>query len=233
MRRLALWTRLLIAPTLVLAACSSNNGQPAKKPASTVATIAPVATRVATVAPTTALTRTSPPSATRSRTPAPRTPTPSPTPQTTTAITGFGATDAVWNTKHKEANGVQAGSAYDPQSGGTPLFADVNHASGRVVGFTMQFAGSGLSSADAKTRARALLPSDVAVVYDDMHPQCEAIQYKSATLGKVFADPKIGDPDGLVDLTLSSLAASGTLDPAHVSTAAMGLGSSQDRSSSC
>jgi len=163
---------------------------------------------------------------------------------TSVAFAGYGTLDAEWSSRHKQDSSKVAGAAYDQQASGTDRFAAVQHTSGRITGFTMQYDDGGIPIGTAQEIAREQLPSDATVLLDRVaagalaNPQCQMVEYQSAILATFFADPKIGDPQGYVDVIFStSNGANGdaTYDPNHVDTISVnvGGGAGQLQSASC
>lgn len=162
---------------------------------------------------------------------------------TSVAFAGYGTLDAEWSTRHKADASKNAGTAYDRQASGTDRFALVQHSSsGRIIGFTMQYDDGGIAIGTAQEVAREQLPSDATVLLDRVaagalaDPQCQMLEYQSASLAAFFADPKIGDPQGYVDVIFSTSnrpSGDATYDPNHVDTISIGLGGGADQLASC
>ncbi|MBI1759526.1 MAG: hypothetical protein HYR62_09930 [Actinobacteria bacterium] len=117
------------------------------------------------------------------------------------ALTGFGATDADWRSRHLPDPARPAGTAYNPD----PLipavdgkmgarYFDVVHTAGRVLGYTVAIdPGSGL--AGARRTALAELPGDAREVWSAPLGSCSLVQLRSATLARVLGNL---DPTGSV-----------------------------------
>jgi len=156
-------------------------------------------------------------------------------------LVGVGATDEVWSSLHREVQRRPNGLAYSPQTvydplpDGTNRFAAVAHSEGLIIGFLMQFPRDGVSADSAKRSIGELLPSDVQIRFDHVFAKCEIVGLQSATIGREFSKPKIGDPEGLLLLTLSSLNVGGgdRLEPAHVTEANLTLGHVGDDKAQC
>jgi hypothetical protein len=171
---------------------------------------------------------------------------PSPTvPPATTGFTGLGATRAQWETRHRPAFGTTPGSAYDPincpDGHSFPRYAalDWNERTGILVGLTIQYCSpDGVPISVALRDVAALLPPDATVVGHvlaleaDGSSTCETF-YRSATFGRVAADPALGDPDGVVSAAFSSPNFTdpfsfGLYNPQHVIETSVSLGSMPD-----
>jgi hypothetical protein len=85
----------------------------------------------------------------------PPSPTQAPSAPPTVAVLGFGATDAEWNSRHRQTPGFTAGAVYDadpslPQVNGHvgSRYIAVSHEQGRVLGYSMAFhPGTGIKEA--------------------------------------------------------------------------------------
>ena len=101
----------------------------------------------------------------------------------------------------------------------------------RVDGYTQAFV-NGTNGAEAKAEVLALMPRDTKttaffVRHDSIGNSCAFWNIKSATLGRWFSAPKIGDPTGIMGIELSTIDSAGNsvYDPSHVTSASVGLGS--------
>lgn len=179
------------------------------------------------------------------------------------AITGLGATDAVWGSLHKLVTRVPNGaqitdeSVYDALPSGYGRFSIVVHVHGHIKQFILGFPGDDASIDVAKQQARTLLPSDAVLVSDEVGGACELQLYQSAALGEVFADPLLGtpgafengdsskadfevvasghggDPDGFVDVELLSPAQYSQFNSAHVVDVSIRPGTAEDQPPDC
>jgi len=173
---------VMAAAGLALAGCSSSSTSSASSQAGVVTTTPAAAT---TAAPTTS---------------------------DTSGLSGFGANRAPWDAAHVADTRFAAGSTYDadPRLGESERFDDayyaVLHDQGRVSGYQQRFPrGTTVRKALAAVRQQDM-PADATVVWQRELDTCYQVQFRSATLDKVFSvDPsglgkfkqKIsGDPDG-------------------------------------
>jgi hypothetical protein len=146
--------------------------------------------------------------------------------------TGLGATKANWESAHpKETSGCSAGTCYGPtiNSEGTHEFRLVTTTpEGRIDGYEQSFS-DGTSAAAAKEAVQRLLPSDTRTIsFTVAHTStgsCGLWNVQSATLGRWFADPKVGDGRGVMGIDLFSEGASGesAYSASNVTTAIVSL----------
>ncbi len=208
---------MTFAVVLALAACSGG---------------APVAwTSPSTVAP--APTRTAP---STSPTPTTASPTASPvdsatpdasssSPAPVLAVTDYGATLAVWATRHKADERFDPGAMWDATSGWGPdeanndKFNDLVVTGGRVLRYDMYLPRPAVAAATAIALATATLPRDATIVWRRQFAACYAVQLSSPALGKLLAGAPFANPQGQVQLQLRSGSPTGTgtpFDPAAV-----------------
>lgn len=99
----------------------------------------------------------------------------------TDLLTGFGALDAIWQSRHTEDGGRYApGMSYDNNR-----FGAVLHLDGRVMGFDINF-GRGTSFEVARAAVLEQLPPDTTVAWSKDLAECRVFQLQSPTLGKVL-----------------------------------------------
>jgi hypothetical protein len=163
---------------------------------------------------------------------------PPPTPAPTAVkLPGIGALVTDWDNTHQVDPAVSDGSAYLPKvSQGGDTWYGVQKNQGRVIGFTFNLDDPGEPAAAAELYASEwILPGDAHQVYSitldatNGLSGCRFEQFQSPTLGSLFADPQIGDAQGLVDLELfNGLNPSPSFDADHVDTVIVTLGSSGD-----
>jgi hypothetical protein len=146
--------------------------------------------------------------------------------------TGLGAPKANWESAHpKETSGCSAGTCYGPaiNSEGTPEFRVVTTTpEGRIDGYEQSFP-HGTSAAAAKKAVQRLLPSDTRTtsftVPHTSTGSCGLWNVQSATLGRWFANPKVGDGRGVMGIDLFSEGTNGesAYSASNVTTAIMSL----------
>ncbi len=127
---------------------------------------------------------------------------------TSPAVTGFGATDAAWNSSHKADTHFAPGAAYNPNPavpGGTE-YAAVSHENGHVLDYEYRFKDKPIGAAKADV-LRTQFPADVKVVWFTVKRTCAQMMVTSATLGKVLRAKPIGDSHGSALVEFSSGAA--------------------------
>ncbi len=153
------------------------------------------------------------------------------------AWTGLGAMLAAWESAHpKNSEGCSAGGCYGGRvmSSGSEtdefkLLRTTEEPENRVTGFERAFP-DGTSVGAAKDALLRLMPSDTrTTLYTVDHTEtgsCGLWNLKSATLGKWFAGKKVGDPQGVIGVVLSTTSESEkpTFDSNNVSTAGVGVG---------
>src|SRR5487761_32961 len=139
-----------------------------------------------------------------------------PTKSPSSALTGFGATDAAWNAHHTADTDFAVGAAYNPDpnlpkiNGHTGAhYVATNHSNGRVLGYMMNFT-SGTSVATAKTSVLQEFPADASIIWFAVRDSCAQLEVKSAMLGAELGDPQIGDPDGLAFVEVDTVHSDGT-----------------------
>lgn len=165
------------------------------------------------------------------------TPTPTattvPTASARPAIIGFGATDASWNAHHTADSDFAPGAAYDPDTNLPKInghtgarYVATNHSNGRVLGYMMNLM-PGTAVDGAKASVLQEFPSDALVMWFAVKDSCAQLEVKSAILGAVLSDPKIGDPDGMALVELDTVHSDGSAsyDPNNINEAILLLGS--------
>ena len=131
-------------------------------------------------------------------------------------VTGYGATEAAWNSRHTPDHDFAAGSVYDPDPSlprinGHPgaVYVLVTVQDGRVLSYAMNLhPGTALHA--AVEVARAQFPPDARLLWTVRRGMCAQAQFASAALGSVLAAPRIGDPSGRVLVEFEDIAASGS-----------------------
>lgn len=147
-------------------------------------------------------------------------------------VTGYGATVAAWNSRRTPDHDFAAGPVYDPDPSlpsinGHPgaVYVLVTAQDGRVLSYAMNLhAGTTLHRAIGI--ARAQFPPDVRLLWTARKGMCAQAQFASATLGRVLAAPRIGDPSGRVLVEIEDIAASGSdvSSPRRFNSASFDLG---------
>lgn len=153
-------------------------------------------------------------------------------------LKGIGATVA----EMKDAHGLARGPGQvctakdscfgarvtDATSGKTYLFTSVDIASGLIVGYTQNFR-NGTSLAAAEKAILRWFPADAVMgplTVDDNGGSCGMFNITSPTLGTLFANPKVGDPQGVVGVELNYINANLNIvyDPHNVQEADVYVG---------
>lgn len=165
-----------------------------------------------------------------------------PTSQTTAghtaSWTGLGTKLADWETAHpRGTDGCSAGTCFGPKVQTGPNESSYEFVTvettpeTRVDGWTQNL-GEGQIEAAAKVAVRQLLPKDTRTLQffiDHENGSCAIWNVQSATLGRWFAAPKVGDPQGLMSIDLTGSNANGepVWDPEKVTTANVSLGTTK------
>jgi hypothetical protein len=132
-------------------------------------------------------------------------------------VVGFGATTADWNAHHVATtdSGLAAGCCYNPDSTLPRVnghvayrYFTVNPTNDRVMNYLMDL-HPGTTIAQAKAEMLREFPSDASVLWFAVKDTCAQMEVQSATLGKVFATPAIGDPKGEVFVEVYTVQAGG------------------------
>jgi hypothetical protein len=132
------------------------------------------------------------------------------TPSAADDITGFGATDAAWSSRHTEDKAFAPGAVYDadPSVYSGARYVAVNHSNGRVLGYTMNFPPSPATAVKAEVLKE--FPSDASILWFSVRDTCAQFETKSAKLGAALGAPAIGDPDGMVFVEVYDVHSDGT-----------------------
>jgi hypothetical protein len=165
-------------------------------------------------------------------------PTQAPPAPPTVAVVGFGATDAEWNSRHRQTPGFTAGAVYDPDPSlpqvngrvGSRYFA-VIHQEGGVLSYSMAL-HAGTSIKEARTAVMQEFPLDAKAMWFNVKANgglsgpCAQMAIQSRVLGTSLADPKIGDPEGYAIVEFGTDHSDGRsgYDPNNVTAAILGLG---------
>ena len=151
--------------------------------------------------------------------------------------TGMGAPLGSFETAHpKNLAHCSAGTCFGSQvtnsEGSTDEFTTLQTTGtsvNRVDGYTQALV-DGTNVDEAKAQVLALMPKDTKtaaffVQHDSSGATCAFWNIESATLGKWFSGPKIGDPKGVMGIELSTLDSNGNTvyESSHVTTANVGL----------
>ena len=160
--------------------------------------------------------------ATRSASPTPSTVATPPTPttaKTTSAplpndpLTGFGALDEVWKSRHiEDAGRFQPGSSYDHNR-----FGGVLHLDGRVMAFDINLP-PGTPIEAAQISAIEQLPKDSAIIWSKTLDECIVTQVRSGTLARVL-HPRWSPFQGYVQVEYPSVGYGTPFNPRDVRTA--------------
>jgi len=100
-------------------------------------------------------------------------------------LTGLGATDADWLSHHRADTAKNAGCCYDPQAGGTDLYAAASHSKGRIAGYTIQPAPP-MPALAVVSLVKSNWPPDVQVDWDQTVAGCRQMQLRSKQLDAVL-----------------------------------------------
>jgi hypothetical protein len=108
---------------------------------------------------------------------------------------------------------------------------------GRVDGYTQALGGDEVIPGVATHIALALFPHDTRVLESFVQHgeggSCKTINVQSKTLARWFADPKVGDPSGVMSIDLHGIDENGeSTYPGELSRAEVGLGPGT-RATSC
>lgn len=142
---------------------------------------------------------------------------PSPSPAASTPpVTGFGATNADWESHHTAYSGCSPGSCYNPDPNlpqtnghvGIRYYA-VDHSNGHVTNYQMNLPQQTPISA-AKAEALQEFPSDATALWYQVKDSCSQMEVKSAALGAALGNSAIGDAAGYAFVEFSTLAADGS-----------------------
>jgi hypothetical protein len=103
----------------------------------------------------------------------------------------------------------------------------------RVDGYTQAFP-VGTSVAAAKLEVLALMPSDTKTTaffihHDSSGHTCELWNVQSPTLGKWFSTKKVGDPQGVMGIDLSTINTQQAFSAKNVTQAVIGTGAAGHR----
>lgn len=146
------------------------------------------------------------------------------TPARSNGVTGFGASDAVWNRTHTPDTTFAAGAVYnaDPSlpevNGHTGAhYTVVQHDSGHVDGYEYHFASASISAVKADV-LRTQLPSDVRIVWFARRDTCAQMMVRSPKLAQTLR-ALLGDKAGSVMIEFSSGANDDTYNPRSVNDA--------------
>ncbi|MBV8162496.1 MAG: hypothetical protein JO265_16380 [Acidimicrobiia bacterium] len=144
---------------------------------------------------------------------------PSSTDTTTPAsapVTEFGATDQVWDSRHKPAPGLKAGTAYDPDPSLPPLngqvaprYTFVVHDKGRVVQLVEELP-AGTAIDQARGFAMQELPSDATVLWFAVKDTCAQLEAQSTALAQAL--PANGDGAGFALVEFTTVEPNGVQD---------------------
>lgn len=143
-------------------------------------------------------------------------------------VTGFGATEAAWNSNHTADSKYAPGAVYDPdpnvRSG--DRYDATMHTDGHVLGYTMNLP-AGTTVDAAKAAVLREFPSDASIIWFVARDSCALLEVKSALLGSALGDPKIGDAEGMALIELDTVHPDGTssYDPRNINEGLFGLGS--------
>ena len=145
-----------------------------------------------------------------------------------TAITGFGATDAVWNQTHKAVAGFTPGAVYDadpslPKVNGNTgaRYNLVDHTNGHVDMYEYHFANMSISAAKANV-LRTQFPSDVRIAWFVRMDTCAKMMVRSAKLARAIGTA-LEDKKGTALIEFSSGVNEDTYNPQSVNDALLML----------
>ena len=140
----------------------------------------------------------------------------------TVALNEFGATDQVWNTRHKPAPDQKPDTAYDPDPSLPPVngkvaprYQFVLHDKGRIVQLVRELpSGTAIDAARGITMEE--LPSDATVLWFAVKDTCAQLEVQSASLATALAPN--GDDHGyaLVEFTTIQPNGSANYNPNNI-----------------
>lgn len=209
-----------LAGVLALAACSSGADAPvatSSGPRASASSASPQPSATSTPSPTA--------SPVDSATPDVSSASPSASASPTAAVRDYGATLAVWATRHHEDERFDPGAMWDPTPGWGPddahddVVNDLVTTGGRVLRYDMSVPRPSVPAERAIAIATATLPKDAVVLWRKQFAACYVVQLTSRALGSVLAGAPFANPDGHVELQLRSGSptdATAAFDPARV-----------------
>ena len=106
---------------------------------------------------------------------------------TSSRVTGFGATKAVWMRHHRVDPRFAPFAFFPRQADGTDRYIAVNYSGGRVDSYEMHFAPKE-SRSEVLLDIRPDLPSDARLIYDRRKPTCEFVGFRSRLLDRLVGD---------------------------------------------
>ncbi len=102
---------------------------------------------------------------------------------------------------------------------------------GRVDRYEQALGGDEVIAGVAEHIVLSKLPHDTRVLeafVGHENGSCKIVNVRSKTLGRWFANPKVGDPSGVMSIDLHGVGANGeSTYPNHLSVASVGLGATQ------
>jgi hypothetical protein len=180
---------------------------------------------------------------TKSSTSAAQSPVPSSTASAPSGWSGMGAPLSAFATAHPPQNGGGQAGGYGsstsyPGAGQCCEFVELSTTGppdNRVDGYTQAFR-VGTSVAAAKLEVLALMPSDTKTTaffihHDSSGHTCELWNVQSPTLGKWFSTKKVGDPQGVLGIDLSTMNTQQVFSAKNVTQAAIRTGAASHRTS--
>ncbi len=125
-------------------------------------------------------------------------------------LTGFGALDEIWKSRHVEDAGkFQPGSSYDHSR-----FDSVMHLDGRVMAFDINLPpGTPIEAAQAS--AMEQLPKDSTIIWFKTLDECKVTQVRSETLARVL-HPRWSPYQGYVQIEYPSIGYGTPFNPRDV-----------------
>jgi hypothetical protein len=131
----------------------------------------------------------------------------------TVPLNEFGATDQVWNSRHKPAPNQKADTAYDPDPALPPVngqvaprYQFVLHDKGRIVQLVRELP-SGTAIDAARGFAMEELPSDATVLWFAVKDTCAQLEVQSASLATALSPN--GDTGGLALVEFTTIQPNG------------------------
>jgi hypothetical protein len=147
------------------------------------------------------------------------------TPARSNGVSGFGASNAVWNRTHTPDTTFAAGAVYNADSslpevnGHTGAhYTAVQRDNGHIDGYEYHFADASISAVKGDV-LRTQLPSDARIVWFARKDTCAEMLVRSQKLAQALGEMPIGDKTGTVLIYFNSGANDDTYNPRSVNEA--------------
>jgi hypothetical protein len=147
-------------------------------------------------------------------------------------VTGFGATDAVWDASHAPDSDFDPGAVYNPDPSLPQLnghtgaqYATVLHQNGQVTNYYFNFRSEPIAAAKSDVFAQNF-PGDAHEVWFAVKDTCAQMPVQSDAVGQALSAPAIGDSGGFVLVEFLSGVNQDHYDPGAASSALLMFGQS-------